>query len=201
MSETFLIKKTAFDNSGTILDKEANAFVLGPGEENGPLGLAHNSDLTLYGFGSLKWGEGVDQNLYRILENFACPRKGMTGSPPAYDAVAPMDETDLGVGNGITAPLIGQLWYDITSKIPFVYNGTHWVTVGVEPGIVRIDAKSVLSVNDLECNGQVVSRTRYAALFDVIDITYGIGDGLTTFNVPNIPSIGSPPILKYVIRT
>lgn len=37
----------------------------------------------------------------------------------------------------------------------------------------------------LICNGQAVSRTTYAALFGVIGIVYGPGDGSTTFNLPN----------------
>ena len=36
----------------------------------------------------------------------------------------------------------------------------------------------------LLCNGQAVSRTTYARLFDVIGTTYGAGDLSTTFNVP-----------------
>jgi len=38
----------------------------------------------------------------------------------------------------------------------------------------------------LECNGQAVSRTTYADLFAVISTTYGVGDGATTFNVPDL---------------
>ena len=37
----------------------------------------------------------------------------------------------------------------------------------------------------LGCWGQEVSRTTYAALFAVIGTLFGIGDGSTTFNVPN----------------
>ena len=38
----------------------------------------------------------------------------------------------------------------------------------------------------LECDGQAVSRTDYADLFAVIGITYGPGDGSTTFNLPDL---------------
>lgn len=38
----------------------------------------------------------------------------------------------------------------------------------------------------LLCYGQAVSRTDYAALFAVISTTYGAGDTVTTFNVPDI---------------
>lgn len=38
----------------------------------------------------------------------------------------------------------------------------------------------------LLCNGQAVSRSTYAALFTVIGTTYGVGDGSTTFNLPDL---------------
>jgi microcystin-dependent protein len=37
----------------------------------------------------------------------------------------------------------------------------------------------------LLCAGAAVSRTTYAALFAVIGTTFGVGDGSTTFNLPN----------------
>ena len=37
----------------------------------------------------------------------------------------------------------------------------------------------------LLCDGAAVSRTIYAKLFEAIGTTYGIGDGVTTFNIPN----------------
>lgn len=37
----------------------------------------------------------------------------------------------------------------------------------------------------LECNGAAISRTNYSTLFNVIGTRYGIGDGLTTFNIPD----------------
>ena len=36
------------------------------------------------------------------------------------------------------------------------------------------------------CNGAAVSRTVYSGLFSVIGITFGAGDGSTTFNLPNM---------------
>lgn len=210
MSETFFIKKSAFDDtSNDIAERASNSFIIGPGELNGPAGIARNSDLRLYGYGAAKWGEGVDQNLFRILENFACPRKETGDYNPdnpsiPYDSttmrVLPKDENDLGIGNGITAPVIGQLWYDTEplSRTVFVWNGIGWITAGQDPGTITINA-GTMSLNDLECNGQAVSRTRYGALFSSIGTTFGVGDGSTTFNVPTIASPGAN--LIYVIRT
>ncbi len=38
----------------------------------------------------------------------------------------------------------------------------------------------------LLCQGQALSRTDYSALFAVIGTTYGVGDGSTTFNIPDL---------------
>jgi hypothetical protein len=38
----------------------------------------------------------------------------------------------------------------------------------------------------LICNGSAISRTTYATLFAVISTTYGVGDGSTTFNLPDL---------------
>jgi microcystin-dependent protein len=38
----------------------------------------------------------------------------------------------------------------------------------------------------LLCDGSAVLRTQFPALFNTIGITYGAGDGSTTFNVPNL---------------
>jgi microcystin-dependent protein len=38
----------------------------------------------------------------------------------------------------------------------------------------------------LLCNGAAVSRITYSQLFAAIGTTWGVGDGSTTFNVPNL---------------
>ena len=38
----------------------------------------------------------------------------------------------------------------------------------------------------LLCDGSAVNRTTYAALFEVTDISWGAGDGTTTFNLPDL---------------
>ena len=38
----------------------------------------------------------------------------------------------------------------------------------------------------LVCDGSAVSRTTYGDLYDIIGITYGSGDGVTTFNLPDL---------------
>ena len=56
----------------------------------------------------------------------------------------------------------------------------------VPPGAIMAFARSTPPEGWLECNGQAVSRTTYAALFAAIGTTFGAGDGSTTFNVPDL---------------
>lgn len=54
------------------------------------------------------------------------------------------------------------------------------------PGLVVPYAGTTAPTGWLLAQGQAVSRTTYAALFDVIGTTYGGGDGTTTFNLPDL---------------
>lgn len=57
----------------------------------------------------------------------------------------------------------------------------------MEPaGIIMPFAGTVAPQGCLFCDGSAVSRTTYAALFEVIGTTYGEGDGSTTFNIPDL---------------
>lgn len=51
----------------------------------------------------------------------------------------------------------------------------------------------------LACDGSAISRQTYSALFSVIGSTFGSGDGVSTFNVPNA---GAAPIMftSWIIR-
>lgn len=42
----------------------------------------------------------------------------------------------------------------------------------------------------LSCNGAAISRATYSALFAIIGTSYGVGDGSTTFNVPDFRGRG-----------
>jgi len=59
------------------------------------------------------------------------------------------------------------------------------VVNGTPPGSVMPFAGSVAPSGWLLCNGAAVSRTTYSNLFAVIGTTYGSGDGITTFNLPD----------------
>lgn len=62
------------------------------------------------------------------------------------------------------------------------------------PGDIKWTCRQSADDGYLICNGDAVSRTTYAALFAVIGILFGSGDGTTTFNLPDFR--GRFPIAK-----
>ena len=57
---------------------------------------------------------------------------------------------------------------------------------GVPTGAVFYFAANTEPTGFLKCDGRPVSRTNYSALFAVTGTTYGVGDGDTTFNLPDL---------------
>ena len=60
------------------------------------------------------------------------------------------------------------------------------IVQGVPSGSVFCMAVDVVPSGYLECDGSAVSRATYAALFGVIGVIYGAGDGASTFNIPDL---------------
>jgi microcystin-dependent protein len=56
-------------------------------------------------------------------------------------------------------------------------------------GTVFYNSSSTCPVNSLAADGSAVSRSTYSALFAKIGTTFGVGDGSTTFNLPNLQGI------------
>lgn len=53
-------------------------------------------------------------------------------------------------------------------------------------GDIKMGGWAVAPSGWLLCQGQLVSRTTYSALFAVVGTTFGAGDGATTFGVPDL---------------
>jgi len=53
-------------------------------------------------------------------------------------------------------------------------------------GSIEAFAGASLPTNYLWCQGAEVSRSTYSGLFGIIGTTWGVGDGSTTFNLPNL---------------
>lgn len=61
-----------------------------------------------------------------------------------------------------------------------------YVTSEALTGVISIYGGSTAPTGWMLCDGTAVSRTTYSSLFTILGVTYGAGDGSTTFNLPNL---------------
>lgn len=94
--------------------------------------------------------------------------------------VGHVNATSVVVGAGRTLRLLraagASLWHMVSA--PAVDTS--------DVGRVGIFAMSTAPTGWLKANGALVSRTAYAALFAAIGTQYGVGDGSTTFALPDL---------------
>jgi microcystin-dependent protein len=166
---------------GTVLN--SNVFSLVDEALDGltTLAITGNVSLTSTNYAS-------DQSRKRILR--------LTGSPGAsYIITIPGVEKYYVVHNVTDAPQqlkAGGLAATVPANtLSYVYcDGTDSfapsATVNSAIGAIMDFAGSAAPAGWLLCYGQAVSRVTYSSLFQVIGTTYGVGDGSTTFNVPDL---------------
>ena len=78
------------------------------------------------------------------------------------------------IPNGQTYPVYGDgsnFYLATTSSVP--------------SGSIQMWSTATAPTGYILCNGVAISRTTYSTLYGVIGTTFGVGDGSTTFNVPN----------------
>lgn len=97
-----------------------------------------------------------------------------------------------------STPRYDGFYINTSNNTLFYYNGSTLIGVGgsssgiggdtLPVGMIMPGAfPSTVVVEDwLKCDGSAVSRTEYSELFNAIGVSYGSGDGSTTFNLPNI---------------
>jgi len=75
---------------------------------------------------------------------------------------------------------------EVDSSGNLVFDGSVISVAALDVGDVKTVSTSTVPTGFLECDGSAISRTTYADLFAVIGTTYGVGDGSTTFNIPDL---------------
>jgi microcystin-dependent protein len=86
----------------------------------------------------------------------------------------------------------GSIYYDSVNAAIRLYDGTSWSSIGgssasdMPIGSVQPWLGASAPSGWLVCTGQAVSRSTYAGLFAIISTRFGVGDGSTTFNVPDL---------------
>jgi len=178
-----LNKQGTGDNSGTW-GTVLNAQTLDMIDEaiDGLTSLAVSGNVTLTSTNYV-----TDQSRRRTLR--------LTGSPGAsYIITIPSVEKFYWIINQSNAAQTikaGGVGVSVPSgaMYPVICDGTDCVTVSSEApkpvGIVDDFAGTNAPSGWLMCYGQAISRTTYALLFGAIGTTFGVGDGSTTFNIPD----------------
>lgn len=84
-------------------------------------------DVELVGKIRLEYGQGINENLLNMLENFACPEDGSTTT--LYDAVPDLNETSK---TQLQNPTEGQFWYNSTRGILYFWSeDSLWVPIPI----------------------------------------------------------------------
>lgn len=100
--------------------------------------------------------------------------------------------------DGLTATAVKVAGVDLSAGqfaagayMEIAHDGTDFeAIVGSVPATVSVGAVmawplATVPTGWLEADGSAVSRTTYSALFAIYSTSYGVGDGSTTFNLPN----------------
>lgn len=105
---------------------------------------------------------GMPEDVGQVLANFQAIAQVVNGN---------IDNTNIAVGANID---------------PAKIQGGVPLGGGIPTGIVLPYAGSLSPGGFLMCDGALVSRVQFAALFNVVGSMYGGGDGVNTFAVPDI---------------
>lgn len=80
---------------------------------------------------------------------------------------------------------VAQFTFPGLNPMPDTSSSAQSVTAVPTGGIIAFGA-AVAPTGFLLCDGSLVSRTTYSALFTAIGTTYGVGNGTTTFGLPDM---------------
>ena len=124
------------------------------------------------------------------------PADGAAVSRTTYATLFALISTTYGVGDGSTtfnvpsvSATTGKYFIRYTTSVGTVTT----TSLATSPVGTMLDwpVTSSYPTGFLRADGSAVSRTSYADLFSLIGTTYGVGDGSTTFNLPNLVAAGS----------
>ena len=91
-----------------------------------------------------------------------------------------------------SSPVTGQLWIDSDASAGVLNQNDYLLKADFEVlstpigGVTQYAGATTPSANWAICDGSEISRATYETLFTRIGTSYGVGDGSTTFNLPNL---------------
>jgi len=150
-------------------------------------GTINNINTTTFGYIS-----GLTSSAQTQISNLATKLTGISYSgttTTVANTLASATLTFSGTLNNISTTVFGYL-SGLTENIKTSLDNlsariTNLEIVGTIIMSPLLDLQTTTSNKYLMCNGQAVSRTTYSALFAKFGELFGVGNGSTTFNLPN----------------
>ena len=105
-----------------------------------------------------------------LTDNSAITSTNITGALPALDGSAL---------TGLSAP-------NLVGALPAISGAALTGIEGTQTGVVNYFAAATAPTGYLKANGAAISRSTYADLFAVTGVIYGVGNGTTTFEIPDL---------------
>ena len=138
---------------------------------------------------------GVTATVFTDGANFYSAQTGSAGSFTVNGTLTATGLTDTGnMSIGGTLSVTGATTFTGIPSGPTAAAGTNTTQLattafvlanGAPTGGLIMWGTASAPTGWLLCDGSAVSRSTYSALFSVVSTTFGVGDGTTTFNVPN----------------
>lgn len=141
--------------------------------------------------GSSTYAAGTNDTASTIVDNVtatdADQPNGLADGVLQIQDVLGNGATLIGSTTDLVARLAVEHNADGTQKTLAVTKGGTAKTYDVVPtGVIMVWTTASAPTGFLLCDASAVNRTTYADLFAVIGTTYGVGDGSTTFNLPDL---------------
>ena len=138
---------------------------------------------------------GVTATVFTDGANFYSAQTGSAGNFTVNGTLTATGLTDTGnMSIGGTLAVTGATTFTGIPSGPTAAAGTNTTQLattafvlanGAPTGGIIMWGTASAPTGWLLCDGSAVSRSTYSALFSVVSTTFGVGDGTTTFNVPN----------------
>ena len=147
-----------------------------------------NRDLYYKSFGVDSYGWiKIDTNLNLVAgTDYLAPNGSGSGLTNLNMSNAGSGVLAVGRGGTGSTGINGIVKGNGSSAYTAAVEGTDYMGPASMAGLIAFYPVNKIPSGWLRCDGSAYSRTTYARLFSVIGTTYGVGNGSTTFNVPNL---------------
>ncbi len=90
-----------------------------------------STDLTLFGRIDLQYGQPLDIDMVRLLENFSRPENDLNNNTDRENFLSPTPDFSVISDQSLRNPINGQLWFNSTRGRLYTWNGTQWSPLGL----------------------------------------------------------------------